>query len=62
MVPERRLRALLGRELKKVAAGSATLSEALAAYERGLIDYGFAVVREAAEIGQQRMAQNPLPA
>ena len=54
--------ALLGRELKKVAAGSTTLSEALAAYERGLIDYGFAVVREAAETGQQRMAQNPLPA
>jgi 2-polyprenyl-6-methoxyphenol hydroxylase-like FAD-dependent oxidoreductase len=54
--------ALLGRELKKVAAGSAALSEALAAYERGLVDYGFTVVREAAAIGQQRMAQNPLPA
>jgi 2-polyprenyl-6-methoxyphenol hydroxylase-like FAD-dependent oxidoreductase len=54
--------ALLGRELKKVAKGSASLNEALAAYERGLLDYGFAVVRQAAEIGEQRMAQNPLPA
>ena len=54
--------ALLGRELKKVAAGSATLSGALADYERGMVDYGFAAVRDAAEVGQQRMAQNPLPA
>jgi 2-polyprenyl-6-methoxyphenol hydroxylase-like FAD-dependent oxidoreductase len=53
--------ALLGRELKKVAAGSQTVSEALAVYEHGMIEYGFAIVREAAEIGQQRMAQNPLP-
>jgi len=53
--------ALLGRELKKVAAGEAVLSEALEVYERGLVDYGFSVVREAAQIGQQRMAQNPLP-
>ena len=53
--------ALLGRELKKVAKGSASLHEALAAFERGLLDYGFAVVREAAAIGEQRMAQNPLP-
>ena len=34
----------------------------LAAYEREMLDYGFAVVHEAARIGQQRMAQNPLPA
>jgi hypothetical protein len=55
--------ALLGRELKKVVMmGSASLNEALGVYEHGLLDYGFAVVREAAEIGEQRMAQNPLPA
>ena len=53
--------ALLGRALRAVAAGERTLAEALAAYERQMLDYGFAVVREAAEIGQQRMAQNPLP-
>jgi 2-polyprenyl-6-methoxyphenol hydroxylase-like FAD-dependent oxidoreductase len=53
--------ALLGRELKKVAEGSVSLKGALAAYERGLLGYGFAVVREAVEIGEQRMAQNPLP-
>jgi len=53
--------ALLGRELKKVALGEVTLRDALAAYERGMLDYGFAVVREAAKMGEQRMAQNPLP-
>jgi 2-polyprenyl-6-methoxyphenol hydroxylase-like FAD-dependent oxidoreductase len=53
--------ALLGRELKKVASGEVTLRDALAAYERGMLDYGFAVVREAAKMGEQRMAQNPLP-
>jgi hypothetical protein len=26
-----------------------------------MVDHGFAVVREAVRIGQQRMAQNPLP-
>jgi 2-polyprenyl-6-methoxyphenol hydroxylase-like FAD-dependent oxidoreductase len=53
--------ALLGRELKKVADGSTSLDEALHSYERRMLEYGFAVVREAAQIGQQRMAQNPLP-
>ena len=53
--------ALLGRALQTVTAGQRTLAEALAEYERQMLDYGFAVVREAAEIGQQRMAQNPLP-
>jgi 2-polyprenyl-6-methoxyphenol hydroxylase-like FAD-dependent oxidoreductase len=54
--------ALLGRELKRVAEGSMALDDALGSYERQMLEYGFAVVREAAEIGQQRMAQNPLPA
>jgi 2-polyprenyl-6-methoxyphenol hydroxylase-like FAD-dependent oxidoreductase len=53
--------ALLGRQLRKVAAGEATVKEALVIYEREMLDYGFAVVREAAEIGRQRMAQNLLP-
>jgi 2-polyprenyl-6-methoxyphenol hydroxylase-like FAD-dependent oxidoreductase len=54
--------ALLGRELKTVADGSIALDDALGSYERQMLEYGFAVVREAAQIGQQRMAQNPLPA
>lgn len=53
--------ALLGRRLKDVAFGRATLGDALAAYERGMLRYGFDVVREAASVGQQRMAQNALP-
>jgi hypothetical protein len=53
---------LPGRELKKAAAVAVTLSETLAASERGMLAYGFAVVREAAEVGRQRMAQNALPA
>lgn len=53
--------ALLGRALKTVVAGEALLADALAEYERRMLDYGFAVVREAARIGQQRMAQKPLP-
>jgi 2-polyprenyl-6-methoxyphenol hydroxylase-like FAD-dependent oxidoreductase len=54
--------ALLGRELKRAADGSIALDDALGSYERQMLEYGFAVVREAAQIGQQRMAQNPLPA
>lgn len=54
--------ALLGRALKRVADGQLTLADALAAYERDMLAYGFSVVREAAEVGRQRMAQNPLPA
>lgn len=53
---------LLGRALKRVAKGEAELSAALAAYEQDMLAYGFAVVREAAKIGEQRMAQKPLPA
>jgi len=53
--------ALLGRALKAVARGDTKLREALATYEQGMLRYGFEVVREAARIGQQRMAQNPLP-
>jgi 2-polyprenyl-6-methoxyphenol hydroxylase-like FAD-dependent oxidoreductase len=53
--------AMLGRELKKVDTGTVTLSDALGSYERNMLEYGFAVVREAARIGQQRMAQSLLP-
>ena len=53
---------VLGRALKAVADGRLALTEALASYERDeLTTYGFSVVREAARIGEQRMAQNPLP-
>ncbi|MFJ8962790.1 hypothetical protein ACIRG5_25700 [Lentzea sp. NPDC102401] len=45
-----------------MADGRLALTEALASYERDeLTTYGFSVVREAARIGEQRMAQNPLP-
>jgi hypothetical protein len=54
--------ALLGRELRKVAAATIPLDAALSGYERHMLEYGFAVVREAAQMGLQRMAQNPLPA
>ncbi len=53
--------ALLGRALKTVVAGEVLLADALAEYEQHMLDYGFAVVREAAGMGQQRMAQKPLP-
>ena len=53
--------ALLGRALGSAATGQMSVAEALTGYERDMLDYGFAVVREAALIGQQRMAQNPLP-
>ena len=54
--------ALLGRALRRVVHEEAALLEALVAYEREMLGYGFAVVREAAQVGQRRMAQNPLPA
>lgn len=53
--------ALLGRGLRGVARGDTTLMGALATYEANMLRYGFQVVRETAQIGQQRMAQNPLP-
>lgn len=53
--------ALLGRHLKKVAANNNSLTFELAQYEKSMTEYGFKVVREAAEMGRQRMAQNPLP-
>ena len=53
--------ALLARALKTVAAGRMDLAAALIDYERELVTYGFEVVRKAARIGEQRMAQNPLP-
>ena len=52
--------ALLARALKAVAAGEMKLAAALTDYESDLVTYGFDVVREAARIGEQRMAQNPL--
>jgi 2-polyprenyl-6-methoxyphenol hydroxylase-like FAD-dependent oxidoreductase len=54
--------ALLGRALNAVAAGETKLADALADYERDMLGHGFSVVTEAAHIGEQRMAQNPLPA
>ena len=53
--------ALLGRALKSVASGAIGLAAALAAYEKDMLQYGFDVVREAARVGEQRMAQTPLP-
>ena len=53
--------ALLGRQLKTVAAGEKPLTEALGTYEEELLRYGFEVVRESVAMGQQRMGQNPLP-
>ena len=53
--------ALLGRALKSVASGVTDLAAALAAYEKDMLKYGFDVVRQAAKVGEQRMAQNPLP-
>lgn len=53
--------ALLGRAMRDVVSGQRSLSEALNAYEDAMLDYGFAVVREAAAIGKERMNQNPLP-
>ncbi len=53
--------ALLGRALRSTARGEAELPTALAAYELEMLRYGFEVVREAAKVGEQRMAQNPLP-
>ena len=53
--------ALLGRALHAVAREEQAVPAALAAYEREMLRYGFAVVREAAKVGAQRMAQDPLP-
>ena len=52
--------ALLGRHLRRVAEGKGSLSAELAEYEKSMTEYGWKVVREAAEMGQPRMAQNPL--
>lgn len=41
---------------------SGVTNEALVSYERVLLDHGFDIVRTAAEIGEQRMGRNPLPA
>ena len=52
---------LLGRQLKTVSNGGKLMQDALATYEEELLRYGFDVVRESVEMGQQRMGQNPLP-
>ncbi|KAF2481816.1 FAD-dependent oxidoreductase [Neohortaea acidophila] len=52
--------ALLARHLKKVAAGEGSIAAELGRYEKSMTGYGFQVVREAAQMGQQRMAQNSL--
>lgn len=54
--------ALLSRHIGDVTAGRAGISDALAAYEAGMTRYGFDVVRESVQMGEQRMAQSPLPA
>lgn len=54
--------ALLSRHIGDVAAGHVGISEALAAYEAEMARYGFDVVRESVEMGELRMAQDPLPA
>jgi 2-polyprenyl-6-methoxyphenol hydroxylase-like FAD-dependent oxidoreductase len=53
--------ALLGRQIKVAAEGKQTIPQALALYEREMVEYGFQVVRESVEIGEARMGQNPLP-
>ena len=53
--------ALLGRQLRHFAAGEESLQNALTFYEEELTRYGWDVVRESVEMGQQRMGQNPLP-
>jgi 2-polyprenyl-6-methoxyphenol hydroxylase-like FAD-dependent oxidoreductase len=53
--------ALLSRQIKKIADGSATIAAALAAYEDEMTRYGFDVVRDSVQMGEQRMSQNPLP-
>jgi 2-polyprenyl-6-methoxyphenol hydroxylase-like FAD-dependent oxidoreductase len=52
---------LLGRALQEVSDGRSALADGLAADERDMLANGFAVVREAARIGEQRMVQNPFP-
>lgn len=52
--------ALLGRHLKKVAQDEGHLTEELASFEKQMTEYGFKVVRAAAEIGRQCMDQNSL--
>ena len=54
--------ASLGRQLKAVAEERLSLRAALAAYEAELVRYGFKVVRESVQMGEQRMGQNSLPA
>ena len=53
--------ALLGRQIKVVAEYKQTIPQALAQYEKDMVEYGFKVVRESVETGEARMGQNPLP-
>jgi 2-polyprenyl-6-methoxyphenol hydroxylase-like FAD-dependent oxidoreductase len=53
--------ALLSRQIKKIADGTTTFAEALAAYEDEMVRYGFHVVRRSVQMGEERVSQNPLP-
>jgi len=52
---------MLSRVLRAVGGGELELAEALAAYEREMTEQGFAVVRQAAALGERLMGQLPLP-
>ena len=53
--------ALFGRHLRKIAEGEGTLAVELGYYEKSMTEHVLQGVREAAEMGQQRTAHNPLP-
>ena len=53
--------ALLSRAIRSVAEGALTIPAALAEYEAEMIQYSGEVVRESVRVGEQRMAQDPLP-
>jgi 2-polyprenyl-6-methoxyphenol hydroxylase-like FAD-dependent oxidoreductase len=53
---------MLSRVLYATARGELEVAEALAAYEREMTDYGFAVVRQSAALGERLIGQAPLPA
>jgi 2-polyprenyl-6-methoxyphenol hydroxylase-like FAD-dependent oxidoreductase len=53
--------AQLGRRIVAVQQGEAILASALRDYEIGMTEYGFGVVRRAAEKGAYILGQEPLP-
>ncbi len=54
--------AKLGRQIVAVSRGELPLADALAVYERDMMQYGFEVVRNAAAKGAMVIGQSPLPA